>query len=122
MEVAFPRFYKYERGAQEGTFRTDVHNKLVIHRVRFSLGHSGVYDFEVSPKGKNSYTERVEIINPNDYLANSIAPKKEARITVPIYERNINVDLKLKSTHPSPATLYSMTWEGDSTDGYYKRV
>ena len=36
--------------------------------------------------------------------------------------RNTNVDITLKSSHPAPATLRSMSWEGDYSPKYYRRV
>ena len=51
------------------------------------------------------------------------APYLEQEIrTVPVYDRNENVDITLKSTHPSPATLHSMSWEGDYTNRFYRRA
>ncbi len=42
--------------------------------------------------------------------------------TIPVYEKNENVDVILKSSHPAPATLRSVAWEGDYSPKYYKRV
>ena len=33
--------------------------------------------------------------------------------TVPVYEKNTNVDVILRSSHPAPATLRALSWEGD---------
>ena len=41
--------------------------------------------------------------------------------TIPVYDKNKNVDVTLKSTHPSPCTLRSMQWEGDYSPMYYRR-
>ena len=41
---------------------------------------------------------------------------------VPVYERNTNVELTLKSSHPAPATLRSLSWEGDYSPMHYRRV
>ena len=41
---------------------------------------------------------------------------------IPIYEKNLNVDVTLKSSHPAPATLRSMSWEGDWSPMHYRRV
>ena len=122
MEVKFPTIYKQERGVQEGAYRTDIHSTLVVHRVKLSLGPTGVYDIEVKKTGKDAYIETFESATTNAYLANDITYTADQKVTLPIYERNINLDLTLKSTHASPATLYSLSWEGDYTDGYYKRV
>ena len=121
MEVKFPTIYKQDQIA-EGTYRADIHSTLVVHRVKLSFGHLGVYNIEVQKKGKDTYTETFLPHNWDDYKANEITFEADKKVTLPIYEKNINVDLTLKSTHPSPSTLYSLSWEGDYTDGYYKRV
>ena len=41
---------------------------------------------------------------------------------IPVYERNVNVDVVLKSAHPAPATLRSMSWEGDYSPMFYRRA
>ena len=53
----------------------------------------------------------------------SDAPYLEEFIkTVPVYEKNTNVDVTLRSSHPAPATLRSVSWEGDYSPMFYKRV
>ena len=42
--------------------------------------------------------------------------------TIPVYEKNKNVDITLKSSHPAPATLRAMAWEGDYSPLFYKRA
>ena len=42
--------------------------------------------------------------------------------TVPIYDRNTNVTLTVKSTHPAPATMHTLTWEGVYNDRFYTSV
>ena len=56
-------------------------------------------------------------------LMDSIETIVEEKIeTVPCYERNTNLKVNVKSSHPSPATLFSMSWEGDYNQRYYKNV
>ena len=53
----------------------------------------------------------------------SDAPYVEEHIqTIPVYEKNTNVDITLKSSHPAPATLRALAWEGDYSPRFYKRV
>ena len=42
--------------------------------------------------------------------------------TIPVYEQNNNVDITLKSSHPAPATLRAMAWEGNFSPRFYKRA
>ena len=121
MEVKFPTIYKQDQ-ISEGSYRADIHSTLVVHRVKFSFGPLGVYRVIIKKTGKNTYEEDFEALAFDAYEANTISFEADKKVTIPIYEKNINLDLTLKSTHASPATLYSLSWEGDYTDGYYKRV
>jgi hypothetical protein len=136
--VEFPTIYMQK---QEGTnWRSDINSNLVLHRAEFSLGPSGVYDIGMIRLGhmpadqegeerrdKWFYETRYETRPEDKYLANDVAFVPEVKTTYPIYDKNINLSpspygLYLMSDHPSPATLYSMSWEGNYSPMYYKRV
>jgi len=68
------------------------------------------------------YTETFESILADVYTANTVGIDKEQVVTLPVYEKNTNLTFTLKSTHPTPSTLYSINWEGDYSKRYYKRV
>jgi hypothetical protein len=120
MEIEFPTIYVLQG---DGTkTRADLQSSLVVHRTKLSLGPAGVYDTLLKRIGKPDYTETFESIAADSYLANNVGIDKEQVVTLPIYEKNTNLTLSLKSTHPSPATLYSMDWEGDYSNRYYQRV
>ena len=121
MEVKFPTIYKLDNQG-ENRWRADLQSSLVIHRTKFSLGPTGVYDFTLERVGKPDYTETFESKQADAYYANTVDIENEQISTMPIYERNTTLNLTLKSTHPSPATLYSMTWEGEYSPRYYQRV
>ena len=120
MEVKFPTVYVVQSNGEN--FRSQINGSLVLHRVKFSFGPLGVYETKLQRVGKPDYIELYESIVADSYLANRVQFTSESQSIVPIYEKNVNLTLSLKSTHPSPATLYSMTWEGDYTPKYYKRV
>ena len=121
MEVKFPTIYKLDNQG-ENRWRADLQSSLVIHRTKFSLGPTGVYTFTLERVGKPDYTETFESKQADSYYANTVDIENEQISTMPIYERNTTLNLTLKSTHPSPATLYSMTWEGEYSPRYYQRV
>ena len=121
MEVKFPTIYKLDNQG-ENRWRADLQSSLVIHRTKFSLGPTGVYNFTLERVGKPDYTETFESKQADAYYANTVDIENEQISTMPIYERNTTLNLTLKSTHPSPATLYSMTWEGEYSPRYYQRV
>jgi len=119
-QVDFPTIYV---NRQEGKgFASDINGSLTIHRVKLSFGKIGLYDTTLTRVGKSAYNEVYESTTMDEYLV-SDAPYLEEEIrAIPVYEKNTNVDINVKSTHPSPATLRAMTWEGDYSPKYYKRV
>ena len=103
-------------------FKSETHSSLVVHRVKFSFGPLGVYETTLDRVGKPSYTELYESVMADSYNANQVQFTPDSKKTVPVYEKNTNVTITLKSSHPSPATLVSMTWEGEFNNKYYRRV
>ena len=119
-QVDFPTLYvSTSRGE---VTRTDVNASLTLHRLNFNFGKVGSYETTLTRLGKDPYTEIYESANTNLYEATDAPYLEEAIKTIPVYERNKNVDITLKSTSPTPATLHSMSWEGDYSTKYYKRV
>ena len=121
MSVVIPTIY-YQK-LQGETWSSDTRSNTILHRVKLGFGPVGVYETTLTRKGKPDYTELFEVTPANHVLANS-APIFDDEIlrTVPIYDRNINAQLTIKSKHPSPATLHNLTWEGVYTNKNYKRV
>ena len=120
MELEFPTIYY---GQQDGeAWRSLLNGSLVIHRVKLNFGANGLYTTTIDRIGKPSYSETWEPTISDQYSANRVQINEQSTQTVPTYEKNKNLTLKLKSTHPTPATLYSMTWEGDYSNQNYKRV
>ena len=119
-EVQLPTIYVQK---QEGDkVRSDVQGSLVVHRIKLNLGHSGLYETLIKRTGKPDYTEVWEPAITDNYNANQVDFVTAVTQTIPTYEKNTNLTLTLKSTHPAPATLHSMSWEGDYTNRFYQRV
>ena len=118
--VKFPKIYVYKTDGR--ATRSDLSASLTIHRVTLNFGKVGVYETTLDRAGKLPYTELYESSDLGGYDLADAPYLAEKFKTIPVYERNTNVDITLKSTHPSPATLHSMDWEGDYTQRYYKRV
>ena len=59
---------------------------------------------------------------PDDYLVSDAPYVPDQVQTVPVYENTNNVDIHLSSSHPAPATLHALSWEGDYIPRNYKRV
>ena len=120
MEVKFPTFYVSKTTGE--TTISDMNSSLILHRVKVNMGPTGLFQTVIDRTGKPTYTETWEPTISDSYGANRVQINDGITQTVPLYERNKNVTITLKSTHPTPATLYSMSWEGDYTTNYYKRV
>ena len=121
MEVKLPTIYYLTQSGQN--WRADTRANTVVHRVKFGFGPIGIYETTLTRLGRTDYTEVFEVSSANQYVANTggIVDDNTLR-TIPIYERNINAALTIKSTHPAPATIHNMTWEGVYTNNNYTRV
>jgi hypothetical protein len=119
-EVKFPTFYATRREGNNA--RADVNSSLVLHRIKFHFGKIGLYETTLERVGKTDYTEVYESTELDEYEASDAPYLEEFIKTVPVYEKNTNVDITLRSSHPAPATLRAVSWEGDYSPKYYKRV
>ena len=120
LDVQIPTLYL---NRQEGDkYRSDAKSSLIVHRIKFSFGPLGVYTTTLTRVGKPDYTETKELGLAGKVSANRLPIVEEVIETVPCYERNTNLQVNVTSSHPSPATLISLAWEGDFTNRFYKRV
>ena len=121
MSVVIPTIYYKQKNGE--TWTSDTRSNTILHRVKIGFGPVGVYETTLTRKGRADYTELFEVTPANHYLANSSGILNDEILrTVPIYDRNINARLTIKSTHPSPATLHNLTWEGVYNNNFYQRV
>ena len=90
--------------------------------MKLALGSSGVYETTLERLGRDDYTELYESSMQDKYTSNTTPWVDEQIKTVAAYDRNTNLKVYLKSTHPSPATLRGMSWEGDYTTKFYQRA
>jgi len=119
-EIKLPTLYPTKIEGQRST--ADVNSSLVLHRVKFHFGKIGLYETTLERVGKTNYTEIYESTELDGYDASDAPYLEEFIKTIPVYERNTNVEITLKSSHPAPATLRSLSWEGDYSPKYYRRV
>jgi len=119
-QVDFPTIYPTQIQGEKSS--SDVNGMLVLHRLRVHFGKTGLYETTLTRVGKDPYTEVYESTELDEYEASDAPFVEEVIRTVPVYEKNTNVDIRIKSTHPAPATLRAMSWEGSFTPKYYKRV
>ncbi len=119
-EVKFPTFYPTRR--EGNSSRADVNSSLVLHRIKLHFGKIGLYETTLERLGKLDYTEVYESTELDEYNVSDAPYLEEFIKTIPIYEKNTNVDITLRSSHPAPATLRAVSWEGDYSPMFYKRV
>ncbi len=119
-EVELPKIYITQTQGEQMT--SETRGSLTIHRMNFDFGDVGVIDVTLKRRGRDDYTYTVESLEWDNVLASTATIAKGYLHTIPVYDRNENLTVLLKSNHPSPATIHSMNWEGDYSPRYYQRV
>ena len=119
-EIELPTIHVIK--AEGEKIRSETRGSLVVHRMNFNFGDVGVVDITLKRKGRNDYTQTYESLEWDSITSNTAAIANEYIHTIPVYDRNTNLTVHLKSNHPSPATLLSMNWEGDYNNKFYQRV
>jgi len=120
MSVLIPRFYRVADANQ--MVRSDTRASLVIHRFNIEAGASGVFDVTLKRLGYPDYTETYYPIVADTYKADTPMIAESLTRIIPCYIRNKQMDVELHSRHPSPFTLFSISWEGDFSNKYYRSV
>ena len=121
MKVKIPTIYYVRKDGE--AFKSDTRSNTIIHRAKLGFGPLGVYETQLTRLGRADYTELFEVTPANQVNANSTGIFDDNVLrTVPIYDRNINATLTIKSKHPSPATIHNLTWEGILNNKFYTRV
>lgn len=120
LNVKLPRIYVKQKAGEITT--SDVTASLTIQRVHLRFGPVGQIHVRLKRLGKTHIETTYESTPMDAYDADEATFVPEKTQTVPVYERNKNCNLVLKSYHPGPAQFISMTWEGDYTPMHHKRV
>ena len=119
-EIELPKVYMTRQEGEKTL--SETRGSLVIHRMNFDFGDVGVIDVTLKRRGRDDYTYTVESLEWDNVLSSTAAIASGYMHTIPVYDRNENLSVFIKSNHPSPATLFSMNWEGDYSPRYYQRV
>ena len=120
MKLSLPTFYVTK--AEQQAYRADTTASLVIHRMYLNTGESNYYTINIDRYGKDPYVVDYEQSIQDAYLADAEPITIEREQSIPLYERNTNLDITITSNFNGPFTLYSLRWEGDFNPKYYKRV
>lgn len=100
----------------------DLTASLTIQRMQLRFGNIGQFSVALKRVGKQDYTKEYNQTVLNDYRVNDAPVDKVLTIAVPVYERNSNCNVSITSTHPAPLNFRSMSWEGDYSPMYHRRV
>jgi len=119
MEVDLPKFFVTQVEGQAAI--SDFTSDLIIHRIKVSTGLSGPVKYQISITGRPEWNQTIEAVQPYVYDLNNVNLSAEAVHTVPIYQRNENLSLKIIGDSPLPVTLLSLNWEGRYKTGFYRR-
>ena len=121
MQVDTPTIYVSRQVGE--AYRSDSRANTIIHRVKLAFGPIGLYKTILNRTGRNTYEQEFEVTNANTYAANTAAIRNDNKLySVPVYDRNTNVTLTIKSEHPAPANIQYMVWEGAYNNNFYTRV
>jgi hypothetical protein len=121
MSITLPTIYYTSQKGQR--FISDTRANTVIHRVKLAFGPVGTFEVDVARKGRPTFTQGFELKPAGEYLANtSIALEDNLLRTIPIYDKNTNTSITIKSKHPEPATIHQLTWEGVYNTNHYQSV
>ena len=120
MKVEFPTIYPTATKGQ--TVVSDTRSSLIIQRLKINFGPVGKFNTTLSRVGKVDYVDIYEHSLADSYQANRAPYVDGSFRTIPVYERNTNVNVTITSEHPSPANIESMSWEGEYSTRFYKSI
>lgn len=118
--VTVPQFYVTR--PEGNSVRSNTRNNTVIHRLFLETGAIGTGNYTLERTGKDNFTGDINGITFDQYDANDPLLSESLRTYIPVYERNTNVVLRIHAEHPSPLSLFSISWEGDVSNRYYQSV
>ncbi len=117
-EVDLPTLF-YRQDSQ-----TDYSARLNIARCKFqcSAGLQGALSFELKSDGYTDFTSTYEVTLADSYDADVIPLVRTRVFEVPINKLNRYYTLKAISDSAFPLAMNSMTWEGNYSPRFYRRL
>jgi len=115
-EIEFPEiFYQKQSGA-------DFTAHLTISRIKFAVGLTGALGFKLLTRGRDDWYDIQPIVESDYYTANTGPLAERYYFNVPIHQRSPNFMIKAFSDLPYPVCMNMMTWEGNYTPRFYRRM
>ena len=119
MQVDLPKFYRFDSSGD--SVNVDDTADLILHRFKVKLGLSGPINFDVDITGIPKWSNNSSVTYPYQYLLNSVNMLPQSTHTIPIFQRNENLSVSIKSSTPFPVSLLGMEWEGKYNRRFYRR-
>lgn len=120
MVVDLPKFYLTR--SSDSSASTDTTADLIIHRMKVMSGLSGPVTYQVNITGRPAWDNTISVTMPNLYSLNNVNLEADAIHTIPLYQRNNNLLVRVIGDTPFPVSLLNLTWEGRYTNGFYRRA
>ena len=118
LEVVLPTTYFQAREDMP----KDYTASLTISRYKFIVGLSEKVNFQLNRQGTQTWNDINPIIEERPYVPGNFSVDKQALFHFPIHQRNNHFNVKVYSESAFPISLISMTWEGNYSPRFYKRV
>lgn len=102
---------------------TDYTASLTIARIKLALGYSGDCTLQLrSTTNRPHWTQYFSATQANIYEADD-GPITEASLhTMPVHQRSNDFYFRITSDSPFPLSVDSVTWEGNYSPRYYRRM
>lgn len=120
MVVDLPKFYLTR--SSESSASTDTTADLIVHRMKIMSGLSGPVTYQVNITGRPTWDNTISVTMPNLYSLNNVNLEADSIHTIPLYQRNNNLLVKIIGDTPFPVSILNLTWEGRYTNGFYTRA
>ena len=119
MSLELPKFFVTKT---EGNYvSSDQTMDLILHRINVSTGLSGPVTYQVDLTGIPTWQNVVSTTLPNTYILNNVNLSAASLHVVPLYQRNKSTSIRIIGNTPFPVTLLDLTWEGKSSNRFYRR-
>ena len=102
---------------------TDYTASLTIARIKTALGYSGDCELQLrSASSRPHWSKYFSATQANIYEADD-SPITEASLhTLPVHQRSNDFYFRITSDSPFPLSVDSVTWEGNYSPRYYRRM
>jgi hypothetical protein len=121
MSVELPTIYPTQQSSGNNV-SSDDNSNLIVHRMKFSTGLSGPVDYKVSITGLDDWENAVAVTLPYEYELGEVNMLPSSTHTLPIYQRNENLKVRIEGSSPFPISMLGYSWEGRYTNKFYQRV